>query len=326
MQSHRGPPTCQRDSCLETADFVSGYTYCLDHADTGTPHLPYPEQSVETDGIAVDDFQFYFGASCGSSRKTLRQFEEPNVCLSYATKHNTPWDNITSLFIDSGGYSLIRQGDGEYEDSVDDYLAYIEEVEPNWFVTRDVPAADRVLNTLDEGVSEAISRTVAETMNTLVRMKTYDIQAKPIAVLQGKTPEDYVDCYWELARAEAVTNRLAIGSLKEYSPERTCVIINRVASIVPDDIELHGLGVEVPDLEYQAVRDALSSADSSRYIATARWRGNRDEHPPRLRADEPKSGWLETARAYLDMRSDLRSVLTESPTKQSAETQAVLPT
>lgn len=317
-----GPPPCQHPDCTDKAHFRNEYVYCLDHERGNLFGSPLVEPATE--GISNGEFSFYFGASCGSSRKTLRQLEEPNVCLSYATKNNKPWDSIESLMVDSGGYSLIKQGEGEYPGPVSDYLAFVEKHQPDWYMTRDVPTSSRVLSKLDGGVSEAIARTVHYTQRTLEAAKDYDIDGEPVAVLQGTTPQEYVNCYHNLVRENAVTNRIAVGSLKDHTSVEIKQIIDAIDNVVDDAVELHGLGVDVPDLQYDSVRSALSSADSSRYIATARWRGNRGETPPRLRADEPKQGWFETARAYLDMRSSLRDVIDPSaelsqPTEQAEE-------
>lgn len=340
VDGYRGPPPCQEPDCTDDAHFRTGYTHCLDH--DSEPFVAPPSIEPETTGISNGQFTFYFGASCGSSRKTLRQLEEPNVCLSYATKNNSTWDSIETLMIDSGGYSLISKGGGEYTDDVEDYLDYVDDVGATWYMTRDIPAADNVLKHIDNGVSEAIARTVELTKETLTAARDHRVDAEPIAVLQGKSPGDYVQCYHELVRTQAVTGRLAIGSLKCHSAAETASIITAVRDAIREDernlgaqqphmdgttIELHGLGVDVPELEYEEVRNALSSADSSRYISTARWRGNRDETPDRLRDDEPKQGWFETARAYFDMRADLRDVLDHEDTTgepvEAVETNAV---
>ena len=312
----RGPPPCQDPDCSNEAHFRNEYVYCLEH---DHPFVAPSLVEDETSGISNGSFTFYFGASCGSSRKTLRQLEEPNVCLSYATKNNKPWDSIDGLMVDSGGYGLIKRGDGEYPDSVDDYLEYVETHQPTWYMTRDVPASDRIFNKLGGGVSEAIARTIEYTKETIEASRDYDIDGEPVAVLQGTTPREYVQCYHELVREDLVTGRLAIGSLKMHTSIEVAQIISAVADVVEPETELHGLGVDVPDLKYESVRENLDSADSSRYIATARWRGNRGETPPRLREDEPKQGWFETARAYLDMREDLREVLDRQPSAVETE-------
>ena len=311
--TRHGPPPCQRPECEDRSHFRTGYVYCLDHDHVNVPLLGAEPEPV---GIAPDDFRFFFGASCGNSRKALRQMEEPNVMLSYATRDNSAWDAIQTLMVDSGGYSLLCKGEGAYPDTVGDYLDYVEESGAEFFVARDVPTAPKVLKTLDRGASEAISRTVDLTIETISRARERDVDASPMAVLQGTTPREYVDCYHELVKADALTGRLAIGSLKHRSTEETVDIITTVRETIDadtewsdDDIELHGLGVEVDALKHASVRRALASADSSRYISTARWRGNRGEHPPRLRDDEPRTGWYETLRAYLDMRADLREAL-----------------
>lgn len=312
LRGYREPP-CQIPDCERPSHFRTGYVYCLGHDHVDVPgSVADPEPS----GIATDDFRFFFGASCGSSRKTLRQLEEPNVMLSYATKDNHPWPSIWTLMVDSGGYSLLSTGETTYPDSVDDYLDYVAESGADYFVCRDVPAADAVLSNLDRGVSEAIARTVKLTAETLDAYRGREIDAEPMAVLQGTTPQEYVTCYHELVAENALTGRLAIGSLKGHTTAETVDIITTVRETIDadttyadDDLELHGLGVEVPALEYDSVQRALASADSARYIRSARWRAAHDDHPPRLREDEPRSGWYEVMRDYLDMRADLRDVL-----------------
>lgn len=312
-EREQGPPLCQRPDCEHPAHFRTGYVYCLqdDHVD-----VPVWNREPTSAGIATPGFTFYFGASCGSSRKTLRQLEEPNVMLSYATRSNEPWPAIQNLMVDSGGYSLLQAGDAEYPDDVDAYLDYVAESDARYFVTRDVPAAPDVLAELSRGPSEAIAATVDLTRETLEAYRERDLDAEPMAVLQGTTPREYVQCYHEFVAENLVTGRLAIGSLKPHTTAEQVAIITRVRDQIDADtdwtseqIELHGLGVDVDALEHAGVRRALASADSSRYISTARWRANRDELPPRLREDEPRTGWYEVLRAYLEMREDLRDVL-----------------
>lgn len=309
---HRGPPPCQTPDCPDDSHFRNGYIYCLDH---DSVDIPGWDAEPEPTGIATDEFTFYFGASCGSSRKTLRQLEEPNVMLSYATRTNTPWDAIENLMVDSGGYSLLQKGDLEYPDDVDQYLDYVQESEARYFVTRDLPAAPDIVAQLDRGTDTAISWTLDLTEETLEAYWKRDMDAQPMAVLQGTTPDDYVQCYHELVAQDLLTGRVAIGSLKPHTTAEQVAIVTRVREQIDADtdwtedrIELHGLGVDVDALRHPGVRRALSSADSSRYISTARWRANRDELPPRLRDDEPRTGWYEVLRAYLEMREDLRDV------------------
>lgn len=326
-REHRGPPPCQMPDCEDVAHFRTGYVYCLgcDHVD-----VPLWDGEPVPTGIATDEFTFYFGASCGSSRKTLRQLEEPNVMLSYATRTNTPWDAIENLMVDSGGYSLLQKGDLAYPDEVDDYLDYVEESGARYFITRDLPAAPDLIDQLGPGASP-IATTVDLVEETLNAYQGRDMDAKPLAVLQGTTPSEYVQCYHELVSRGLLTGRIAIGSLKPHTTAEQVRIITRVREQIDADtdwsedrVELHGLGVDVDALQHPEVRLALSSADSSRYISTARWRANREELPPRLRDDEPRTGWYEVMRAYLEMREDLRDVLHTGDEIEAGEAQSQL--
>ena len=319
---HPGPPPCQRPECERSAHFRTGYVRRLEHDPMDVPPIA---AEPEPSGIATDGFRFFFGASCGSSRKTLRQLQEPNVMLSYGTRDREPWTEIETLMIDSGGYSLLAKGEGKYPDKIADYLEFVERSGADYYVTRDVPTADSVLQTLDRGVSEAIARTVELSVETLAQTRERDLDAEPMAVLQGTTSQEYVSCYHELVAADAITGRLAIGSLKPHTTAEVVDIVTTVRGAIDADtetsgeIELHGLGVDVPVLSHAGVRRALSSADSSRYISTARWRANREETPPRLRDDEPRTGWYEVLRAYLDMREDLRHALDPDRPASSVE-------
>jgi len=130
-----GPPPCQHPACFDTSHYRNGYVHCLDHDDG--PAVAPPLVESETAGIATEDGltvyrrirpsasgldseAVHFGASCGSSRKTLRQMEEPNVMLSYATRDNRPWDGIDSLIDELSGQSA--DGTDRFIERADDLL------------------------------------------------------------------------------------------------------------------------------------------------------------------------------------------------------------
>lgn len=303
-----GPPPCQDPDCNEDAHVRSEYVYCLDH---DVVELPPRVVSTDAVGIATEEFTYFFGASCGSSRKALRQGQEPNVMLSYATRNNQPWDGIETLMVDSGGYSLIHAGGGDYpeDDTIDDYLDYVEDVGAQFYVFRDMP--------------KDVERTVELAVETHKRASERGIDAEGMAVLTGEYVDDYINCYHRLVNEGMLTHRLAIGALVGRRPDQIATIITAIRRKINRDterhgeepLELHGLGVDVPALRYGAVQGALTSADSSRYISSTRWRANRGELPPRLRDDEPRTEWYDVLADYLDMRAELRAVLSDPDPK-----------
>lgn len=218
-----------------------------------------------------DGFTFYFGAACGSSRKALRQLEEPNVMLNYATKLNTPWEGIDRLFIDSGGYSFMK-GKGEYQTTDSEYLDHVAEYDSEAFALRDYPCEPDVLSEHGRDVDDHQQRTLARHINLLDQLEARDIDSRPVAVLQGWNVEDYLRCV-DLFRDHGVlTDYVGIGSVCRRNQEAEIRrVILAIRDAVPPTVDLHAFGVKGSVLKYPDVRDALASADSMSYNYAAQW-------------------------------------------------------
>jgi len=221
--------------------------------------------------MTTDSFTFFYGASSGSSRKALRQLEEPNVMLNYATKNNQPWQGIERLFIDSGGYSFMK-GKGEYETDDAEYLDFIEEHEPELWALRDYPCEPEVLDEHNRRVEDHQRRTLDRHRNLLSLLSGRDVSGQPLAVLQGWQIEDYLRCVDLFREHGVLTKHVGIGSVCRRNQEAEIRrVILAIRDALPSSIRLHAFGVKSSVLKFPDVREALASADSQSYEMQAQW-------------------------------------------------------
>lgn len=215
------------------------------------------------------EFTFYFGAASGSARKALRQLEEPNVMINYATQNNRPWDGIERLFIDSGGYSFMM-GKGEYETPNGEYLSYLNEHKPAVWALRDYPCEPDVLDEHNRTVADHQRMTADRHADLLNDAST--VPGDPLAVLQGWQLHDYLECIDLYRDRGLLTDYVGIGSVCRRNAEAEIRrIITAVRDELNDSINLHAFGVKSSVLKYADVRAALASADSNSFDFRAQW-------------------------------------------------------
>lgn len=237
----------------------------------------------------INDFTFYFGAASGSARKVLRQMEEPDVMISYTTQNNQPWD-CESLFIDSGGYSLMKHI-GKH-DHADDYLDYVERSGAEYFALQDYPCEPDILEKYDRSVQTHQYMSLEAGCHTLVRAQERGIDAKPVAVLQGWDLEDYYNCLRIYDRGGLMTDYVGIGSVcRRNAAADIREIIVAMRQCLPRQ-KLHAFGVKKDVLGYRDVRQALDSADSLAYD----WSYTKDVPGPR---------WHQVTHNYLEFKRSL---------------------
>lgn len=244
-------------------------------------------------------FTFYFGATNGQTKGSIKRLDEPNVMLNYASYQGQPWESIENLFIDSGGYSFIK-GMGEYETSHEDYLEWVANTDADLFALRDYPCEPDVL--------EKHGRTVQEHQNMTTRdhcelMDLYDDMpefSQPVAVVQGRDVQEYLEHIDDLQDHGVLTKYIGIGSVcgrhavKEIKP-----IVKAVDEATPTGTQIHGFGVKIPSLQEREVYDRLASADSMAYSYTART-DSRDR--------QIMCGFRQHALHYLEMRREVMTI------------------
>lgn len=253
--------------------------------------------------IAGDGFTFYFGAASGSSRKALRELQEPNVMLNYATKLNQPWYGIQRLFVDSGGYSFMK-GKGEYETSDSAYLDYVDEHDPEIFALRDYPCEPEVLNEHDRTVEDHQDRTTDRHVAILDLLGDRSIDGQPLSVIQGWAVNDYLRHVDQLSDHGAITDYVGIGSVcRRGQAGHIRQVVLAVRDALPSSVDLHAFGVKSSVLRLPDVREALTSADSQSYEMRAQWGALHD-------FDAGGKTWQDSALEYLNQRRSLRRILT----------------
>lgn len=220
---------------------------------------------------SIDGLTFYFGAASGSTRKALRELQEPNVMLNYATKLNEPWYGIERLFVDSGGYSFIK-GVGEYKTSDADYLDFIEEHEPEVFALRDYPCEPEVLDEHGRTVAQHQKMTTDRHRDLVDALDERSIDAQPLAVVQGWAVEDYLEHVDDLRDNGLLADYVGIGSVcRRNAEDEIREVILSVRDALPSGTDLHAFGVKGSVLRYPDVRNSLESADSQSYMMRAQW-------------------------------------------------------
>jgi len=226
-----------------------------------SPDETHRDESEQGD----QQFRFYFGAASGSSRKALRQLEEPNVMLNYATKMNEPWDGIERLFIDSGGYSFVK-GKGEYDTDDATYLDFIGAHAPELFALRDYPCEPDVLAEHGRRVEDHQQRTLRRHRSLLDLLEDRDLPGTPLAVLQGWSIDDYLRCI-DLFRDHGVlTDYVGIGSVCRRNQEAEIRrIIVAVRDALPPRVRLHA---------FSSFSPARSGRSADQPLGT-RWMGSR---------------------------------------------------
>ena len=218
----------------------------------------------------MTDFTFFYGAASGSSRKALRQLEEPNIMINYATHNNSVWEGIENLFIDSGGYSFMK-GKGEYSTSDKEYLQYVENNKPDFFALRDYPCETEVLEEHDTTVRKHQEKTTERHRNLLELLEIFDIDAQPVSVIQGWKLEDYLRHINQMKQKGVLTDYVAIGSVcRRNKDEEIREIVNAVSSRIGDR-KLHAFGVKSNLLRFEDMRKNLDSADSNAFDMSSRY-------------------------------------------------------
>jgi len=219
----------------------------------------------------MDKVKFYYGAASGSARKALRQMEEPNVMINYATQNNNPWEEIENLFVDSGGYSFIL-GKGEYTTSNREYLEYVEEHQPEIFALRDYPCEPDVLEEHDRTVEEHQEKTIEKHKELRELMEEFDIDWKPLSVIQGWELEDYLNHIDRLKEEDLITEHIGIGSVcRRGQDEEIRRIILEVSKALPDRCKIHAFGVKSNILRFAEMSKILHSSDSQAFDMASRY-------------------------------------------------------
>jgi len=232
--------------------------------------------------VEVSHYTQYFGIASYASKIALNRLDASHVLVSYPSDVE-PWDDVDTLMVDSGGYSLVNTDRTEYQTSDEEYLNYIQEHDAEYAMLRDYPLGSDP----DATVPELQQRTTEHQRRLL---NCWNISTTPVAVVQGQSPRQYLNHVSQLRDAGILerTNRVAIGSLVGRTPTEKHRIITAVADSLEDSTRIHGLGVQVCDLSAsRELLTLLATGDSNAWDYTT------------------GGTWRKKAYAYLDRRQRL---------------------
>lgn len=216
--------------------------------------------------------RFYFSLAAGSQYKTAKQLNYPYILINAQSKSNhSPTYQFKRLFVDCGGFSSSFKHGG-YKNTDDDYLSYVERIQPDYYALRDYPCEKELLKQLGTTVKEQQQRTIENHLSLLDKIDNYQIAGRSICVIQGWHPWEYVEFIDLLRDYGLITDYMAVGSVcRRTSPRNITKIILTIKNELPNT-RLHGFGIKISVLKDKATYDAVYSADSGAWDYSARWR------------------------------------------------------
>jgi hypothetical protein len=255
----------------------------------------------------IGSVNYYFGAASGSSFKALRKMEEYHVMVSAQSAATRPWDGIGSLFVDSGGYSLML-AEGEHPPA-DEYLDTVEDWGADIFALQDYPCEPDILSEYGRTVADHQRRTTVAAAENLVRSDERGIKAEPAVVLQGWETNDYLEHLDSLRDQGLLTDHVGIGSVCRRNAKADIrEIIFTVADELPNK-KLHTFGVKNEILADSDIRDALHSADTTAwYFFSGNYHNEIDDT------------WQQYVTQYLEYRQRLAELANELHTPDDGQT------
>jgi len=251
---------------------------------------------------------FFYGAASGSSRKALQVMGEDNVMLSFATKNNTPWYGIERLFIDSGGYTLLKSGKGH--PPMGEYATYLRRWQPDMYALRDYPCEPDLLDDLGETVESHQQKTAEDHVEMLDMLGGLD--GEPVSVLQGWEIGDYLRCIEMFEDRDIPLRHVGVGSVCRRNAEHEIHRILKAIRRQLPDAHLHAFGVKTTVLNVTGVPELINSADSLAYSYavqcrhdSADWRKQTYEYLRMKNANESVEVGVDDPQATLTEVDDL---------------------
>jgi hypothetical protein len=248
----------------------------------------------------LSDVRFYWGVASGGTHAALSRAvdddslpDPDHLMVSWMTAMNGVWEG-PAWFIDSGGAPDTIKANGGHPKPISDHLDYLEtpptkygsdpeDVQIDRFALRDWPCEPAVRDELGLTVEELQQKTLDDHIRMLEAADGRDIDARPVAVLQGWTPDDYLDCLDLFRDHGLVTDAIGLGSVcRRGGLDDIQDIAHRVRRNLPPRVDLHGFGLKQSMLEQPDALDVFDSVDSAAWENTLRQatRDGIDKAPP----------------------------------------------
>lgn len=184
---------------------------------------------------------------------------------------------LRSLDIDSAGYVLASLYRG-FPWSIADYMALAASYPFRRIAAADYCCEHEIAGDRDE-VLDRISRTIATNRECRERAADLGIIDRLMPVLQGRTPEDYVQCAEALHTSMIPGTVVGIGSMCRrdiHGPEGLVAVVDHLDRMLPTGVRLHLFGVKGSALPWLLpFSDRVASIDSQAWGTAARREAHR---------------------------------------------------
>lgn len=210
-----------------------------------------------------EDPVFYM--TCCRRAAITNQIEDQNVPIMLnVTQYVRPDETLhpfsgynTRYVVDSGGYSAMDQYGGDFPWSIRDYHDWLRDAYEtrrfDWAPIMDLAceaAFDDVMS-----VEERVDRTVDNT----IRHWELDPEYPVLPVLQGRTPDQYIECYERLRDHGIPTEYVGVGTLCRLEKPTEIASVEQCIRTRTKIKAIHGFGVKVTAFKFGAT---FESADS----------------------------------------------------------------
>lgn len=241
---------------------------------------------------ARDDITVYWGVASGSSHAAMRRHYEgrprfqdapipTHLMVNWRTQNNQVWAGPTWM-IDSGGAPDTIIANQGHPGTIAEYLDYVEQaptkygddlgdVGIEYFALRDWPCEPVVREELGLTVEQLQHRTLVDHINMMNAYEDRNIDAEPMAVLQGWGVRDYIEAIDAFKDHGLITDKIAIGTL--CGRQNTQVIRTtswRIARNLPSRCSIHGFGVKTPALQEPDALRIFGSVDTAAWEQSIR--------------------------------------------------------
>ena len=207
--------------------------------------------------------EFYYGTSW---HWPLDYIPRAMLSYNYLRTIKRPWDNISIPWkMDSGAYSVILKY-RKYPYTPEQYAEGIKAWKPDIAWTMDYPCEPKVR---ELGKYTPLT---AQDMTIENQIRLLDQNVNTQMVVQGYTPDEYLENLDKIKSAGLLTERLGIGSVCRRGHNREIArIIRLISNNVPAWVKLHGFGIKTSVLTQTDARFYLYSADSQSWDYEARY-------------------------------------------------------
>jgi len=163
----------------------------------------------------------------------------------------------TTYVIDSGGYTAMDQFGGEFPWTVVEYDRFLREMYDErpfeWAAVMDLACESDFDDILS--VEERVDRTIENTVALFDRNPAYPV----LPVLQGRTIEEYIECYERLVDHGIDCSYVGLGTVCRLSRQSELRDVERAIRTRTGVESIHAFGVKISSFDYGVTFETVDS-------------------------------------------------------------------